>query len=298
MTENRPETFEQPEPGVRRVLATNPSRMTHWGTNTYIVGEGRVAVIDPGPALPGHLENILSALDPGEEIEAIFVTHSHRDHSELSHPLAAATGATVLAFGDSNAGRSDFMNDLSEKDQIGGGEGVDADFDPHEALSHQQIVDGTDWTITALWTPGHFGNHMCFAWNGVLFTGDHIMGWASSLISPPDGDLAAFMTSAEQIATRSDRIFFPGHGAPVTAPGTRTRWLIDHRKSREDEIMRALKNGPARISRIAEAIYPDLQPPLHLAARRNVFAHLIDLVHKSRVKAVPALTQNAVFCAL
>lgn len=298
MTEIRPDTFTSTEPGIRRILAANPSPMTHWGTNTYIVGEGRVAVIDPGPALPGHLENILSALDPGEEIEAIFVTHSHRDHSELSLPLAAATGAPVLAFGDSSSGRSAFMTKLANQDQVGGGEGVDKDFRPHESLSHQQIMHGTDWTITALWTPGHFGNHMCFAWNDVLFSGDHIMGWASSLISPPDGDLAAFMTSAEQLAQRSDRVFYPGHGAPITAPKTRTRWLIDHRNSREDEIMKVLANGPAGISHIADRIYPDLSPLLVLAAKRNIFAHLIDLAHKSRITATPELTQDALFTAL
>jgi len=190
------------------------------------------------------------------------------------------------------------MKELAQQGNSGGGEGVDRDFRPHNSLSHQQVISGTDWSITALWTPGHFGNHMCFAWNDVLFTGDHIMGWASSLISPPDGDLAAFMASAEQIAMRSDRIFYPGHGTPIVTPKTRTLWLIDHRKSRENEIMNVLESGPAKISRIADRIYPDLSPSLILAAKRNIFAHLIDLVHKSRVTATPDLTQNAIFGAL
>ncbi len=298
MTENRTTTSERVEPGIRRILAANPSPMTHWGTNTYVVGEGRVAIIDPGPALPGHLNNILTSLNTGEKVEAIFVTHSHRDHSELSQPLAQATGAPILAFGDSNAGRSAFMKKLATQGNAGGGEGVDRDFRPNEPLSHQQTVNGTNWSITALWTPGHFGNHMCYAWNDVLFTGDHIMGWASSLISPPDGDLSAFMTSAEQIAIRSDRVFFPGHGAPIATPKMRTRWLIEHRKSREAEVMSVFKNGPATISHIADCIYPDLPPLLVPAAKRNIFAHLIVLVQNSRVIATPELTQNAFFDAL
>lgn len=274
MTDDRPNTFNRIEPGVRRILAANPSTMTYWGTNTYIVGEGCIAVIDPGPASPAHLENILSALDPGEEIEAIFVTHSHRDHSELSQPLSEISGAPVLAFGDSNSGRSELMNELAQQNHVGGGEGVDANFGPNESLSHRQVVNGADWSITALWTPGHFGNHMCFAWNDILFTGNHIMGWASSLVSPPGGDLAAFMTSAEQIVLRSNRIFYPGHGPPVTAPNTRALWLIDHRNTREVEIMNVLGNGPANISQIAEQIYPDLSPLLVPAAKRNIFSHL------------------------
>ncbi|MGB8621685.1 MAG: MBL fold metallo-hydrolase, partial [Paracoccaceae bacterium] len=217
---------QRPEPGLRLVLAPNPSPMTYWGTNTYLLGTGYVAVIDPGPASDAHLEAILGALAPGERISHILVTHSHVDHSTLAPALSCATGAPVLAFGDSAAGR---RADLAALTGLGGGEGVDRAFSPDERLADGDIVRGQGWSVTALWTPGHMGNHMCFAWGEALFTGDHVMGWASSMVSPPDGDLTAFMTSLERLATRRDRIFYPAHGAPVRDPAARLAELIAHR---------------------------------------------------------------------
>lgn len=295
MTSNRPDQLETLEPGVRRVLAANASPMTHWGTNTYIIGEGRVALIDPGPADTTHMQAILDALAPGEIISHIFVTHSHLDHSPLARPMAEQTGAPVLAFGDSLAGRTQLMNRLAADGLAGGGEGVDPGFSPDETLPDGMQVSGDNWHLTAIWTPGHFGNHLSFAWDDIVFTGDHIMGWASSLVSPPDGDLTDFIASTEKLAARADRVFYPGHGAPIGDPRARANWLISHRKMRENAIIAALDDGPSDIKSLTRRIYTDVAPALMAAAERNVFAHLIDLIHHSRVSAEPQLTFSARF---
>ena len=293
MTIKRPEPVELLEPGLRRVLAANPSPMTHWGTNTYIVGEGRVAIIDPGPRDRGHFQAILAALGPGERVSHILVTHSHLDHSSLARPLANETGAPVLAFGDSLAGRSAVMSKLAASGLAGGGEGVDTKFVPDEVLTDGQIIAGKDWTLRTLWTPGHFGNHLSFAWNDAVFTGDHIMAWASSLVSPPDGDLTDFMASTKMLIGRSDRVFYPGHGAPIFDPASRARWLLEHRRQREASILQALVEGASDIAAITARIYTDVRPALLHAAERNVFAHLIDLIHQSRVAATPDIAFSA-----
>ncbi len=295
MNAPRPETVERLAPGIRRVLAPNPSPMTYWGTNSYIIGEGEVAVIDPGPAEPAHLRAILDALAPGERITHILVTHSHLDHSALAGPLSQATGAPVLAFGDSRAGRSEVMERLARAGLSGGGEGVDAGFAPHERLRDGQVISGPGWRITALWTPGHFGNHLCFALGDALFTGDHVMGWASSLVSPPDGDLTAFMASTRRLAARRDRIYYPGHGAPVERPGQRIRWLLEHRRSREAALLEALAGGPATLAELAARVYTDIPARMRPMAERNAFAHLVDLVRHSRVRAEPELSLAARF---
>jgi len=294
----RPGTFTRPEPGLRRIIAPNPSPMTHWGTNSYLVGEGHVALIDPGPADADHFAAIQAALDPGEVISHILVTHSHLDHSPLAAPVADHSGAPIYAFGNSGAGRSAVMQRLTRDGLTGGGEGVDPAFAPHEVLADGAVLDGPGWQMTALWTPGHFGNHMCFAWNGVLFTGDHVMGWASSLVSPPDGDLTDFMTSTGKLQGRTDRLFYPGHGAAIDQPQARLTWLINHRLSREAQILAALATQPASVAELTRAIYTDVAPALFPAARRNVFAHLIDLAGKSRVVAEPALSTSARFALI
>lgn len=283
------------EPGVRRILAPNPSPMTHRGTNTYLVGEGDVALIDPGPNDRAHLASILSSMRPGERITHIFVTHSHLDHSGLAAPLARATGAPVLAFGASDAGRSPIMTELLKNGLESGGEGSDRGFLPDETLADEEEVHGADWSISALWTPGHFGNHMCFTFGSALFSGDHVMGWASTMVSPPDGDIAAFMESTEMLSRRSDRIFYPGHGGPITSPVDRATELVAHRRAREAQILQALADAPAGVSEITRRIYVDTPPQLLPAAQRNVFAHLIDLVSKSVVLASPNLSTQAKF---
>ncbi|MDV7144376.1 MBL fold metallo-hydrolase [Tropicimonas sp. TH_r6] len=273
-------TVTRPEPGLRRVLAPNPSPMTYHGTNTYILGEGAVAVIDPGPALPRHLDAILSVLEPGERVSHILITHSHLDHSPLSRPLSEATGAPILGFGTHEDGRSDVMKQLAARREIGGGEGIDTAFQPDQKITDGATIEGDGWRLDALWTPGHIANHLCFAWGNAVFTGDHVMGWASSLISPPDGDLAAFMRSCDRLSKRSDRIYYPGHGDPVPDPGNRLSWLVAHRREREAQILTLLSEGPTTLRDLTAQIYTGTHAALLPAAERNMLAHIIDLSEK------------------
>ncbi len=282
-------------PGIRRILAPNPSPMTLWGTNTYLLGAGHVAVIDPGPASPAHMRAILAALAPGERISHIFVSHAHLDHSALARPLSEATGAPVLAFGNAKAGRSCVMRELVARGLSTGGEGVDVEFSPDICLADGDEVQESSWHLTALWTPGHFANHMIFDMQGHVFTGDHVMGWASSLVSPPDGDLSAFMASCARLAARSDIAYYPGHGAPVSDPAARIAWLIKHRNNRERALLAALVPGPGTIPGLTESLYCDTAAALRPAAERNVFAHLIDLTSRNMVSAAPRLQFTACF---
>ena len=282
-------------PAIRRILAPNPSPMTFRGTNTYLVGEKGLAVIDPGPDDAAHLHAILNAIRPGQEITHILVTHSHRDHSPLAPVLARETGAKVLAYGPSGAGRSAVMQQLAAAGLRDAGEGVDAAFRPDTALPDGTVIDGDGWTMTAHWTPGHLGNHMCFQLGDAVFTGDIVMGWASSLVSPPDGDLSEFMASCAKLRDLDARVFHSGHGAPITDPRGRTEWLIAHRKSREAAILDRLADGPATAPELTRAIYTDTPAALIPAATRNVLAHLIDLLGKNMVRTREKLSENARF---
>ena len=282
--------------GLRLVRAPNPSPMTHTGTNTWLVGDGEVAVIDPGPEDDAHLDAILAALGPGERVGHILVTHAHRDHSPLARRLAARTGAPVCAAGDMAGRRRPVMARLAEAGRVEGGEGVDAGFAPDIVLEEGAVVSGPGWRLTALATPGHTADHLAFAWGDALFSGDHVMGWASSLVSPPDGDLAAFMASCRRLAATPPRVCYPGHGDPVTDPAGRLDWLIAHREAREAQILAALAAGPGRTPRaLAEAIYTETPPALLPAATRNVLAHLIALWEAGRVSAEPTLASDARF---
>lgn len=283
------------EPGLRRVLAPNPSPMTFRGTNTYLLGQREIAVIDPGPDDDNHLNAILAALEPGQTISYILVTHAHLDHSPLARALARHTGAPVLAFGDSQAGRSAIMRDLAAKGLAGGGEGVDLQFVPDHCLGDGEMLRGDGWEVEAIHTPGHFGNHLAFAWQDACFTGDLVMGWASSLVSPPDGDLTDFMASCRRLQSRDWRVFHAGHGAPITQPSERLNWLINHRLGREAEILAALADGAATAPDLARHIYTETPAALLAAATRNVFAHLVDLAGKNRVLSQGELHSEAVF---
>ncbi len=283
------------EPGLRRIVAPNPSPMTHRGTNTYLIGDSALAVIDPGPDSPAHLDAILAAVQPGQHISHIIVTHTHLDHSPLARPLADRCGAPVLAFGDATAGRSSVMRQLAASGLMGGGEGIDIEFLPDVILKDEEVISGDGWTLEALHTPGHIGNHLCLAWGDACLTADHVMGWASSLVSPPDGDLTDFMTSCAQLQTRNWRIFYPGHGAPVDDPAARLDWLVSHRNSREAAILTELAKGPSTAETLAAQIYTQTPPALLGAATRNVLAHLIDLSGKSTVEPVGALHAAASF---
>ncbi|MDQ2093115.1 MBL fold metallo-hydrolase [Rhodalgimonas zhirmunskyi] len=283
------------EPGLRRVLCPNPSPMTYRGTNTYILGETSLAVIDPGPEIESHLHAILAAVGEGQKITHIIVTHAHLDHSPLARRLSAETGAPVLAFGNWQAGRSEVMQKLADAGLAGGGEGVDTAFEPDILLEDGAVIEGDGWTLRAIHTPGHFGNHLSFEWGDVLFCGDLVMGWASSLVSPPDGDLTDFMASCARVRRRDWRVFHAGHGAPIDTPASRLDWLIEHRNGRESEIIAALAAGPANAYDLATRIYTETPPALIGAATRNVFAHLVDLTGKKQVAPDGTLSADATF---
>lgn len=286
------------EPGLRRILAPNPSPMTYRGTNTYLIGIKEIAVIDPGPADANHLDAILAALGPGEHVSHIFVTHTHLDHSPLAAPLSKRTGAQVHAFGCPTAGRSPVMTDLAASGLAGGGEGIDTEFSPDITIAHGSVVEGDNWALEVIHTPGHLGNHIALAWDDICFTADHVMGWATSLVSPPDGDLTDFMDSCHRLRQRNWRAFHPGHGAPVTAPLDRLDWLINHRQGREASILEALTDGPATARQLAQRIYTEVPPALLPAAERNVFAHLVDLMGKNLVFPAGNLAISTLFSRL
>lgn len=289
---------EKLAPGLRRILAPNASPMTYRGTNTYLVGNRDIAVIDPGPPDEAHLKAILEALEGHQRISHIFVTHSHIDHSPLAMVLAQFTGARVYAFGSSRAGRAEVMAGFGE---LGGGEGVDETFLPDVALKHLDETSGSDWTLRTLHTPGHLGNHLCFEldweeFSGHVFTGDLVMGWATSIVSPPDGHLTDFMNSLRLLEERDGHsTYHPGHGGQIDDPIGRVRRLAQHRLNREDQITRALSLRDGTAADIAARIYIDLDPNLLPAAARNVLAHLIDLSTREKVVHDGQLGEDTVF---
>lgn len=274
-----PGVVQHLEPGLRMVLAPNPSPMTHWGTNTYLLGAGEVTVIDPGPADDRHLAALLAALEPGERITQILVTHAHLDHSPLARPLASATGAEILAFGGATSGRSPRMVALAG---LGGGEGLDHTFQPDRLLRDGDQILGADWALTTLHTPGHLGGHLCFAWGETLFCGDHVMGWAPSLVSPPDGDMTDYMASLDRIAQGGWRRGYSAHGAPLPDLPARIAEITAHRRSREAAILAALTDSPD-LTTLQHRVYAELAPALQPAARRNLLAHLVDLAHRKKI---------------
>lgn len=286
---------EELQPGLRRILAPNASPMTFRGTNTYLLGTRQIAVIDPGPDSEAHLRAIEAALGPQQRISHILITHAHLDHSPLAQALSRRTGAPVLAFGDAGAGRSPVMQRLAALGLAEGGEGVDRDFSPSRCLRDQERIETDEWQITAHWTPGHFGNHLSFAWQDVVFSGDLVMGWASSLVSPPDGDLSDFLNSCQKLLALPARVFHAGHGAPILDPKARLTWLIEHRLQREAQILQALEGGAASSHALAKQIYHDIPQGMLPAATRNVFAHLVDLYEKNRVSVEGELAADAKF---
>lgn len=271
-------------PLVRRVIAQNPSAFTFHGTGTYIIGHGEnVAVIDPGPDDPAHIEALLRNLD-GETVSHILITHTHRDHSPGAALLQARTGAPTYGFGPHPPA------------QVVGGvvveEGGDHDFTPDHILTEGDVVRGGGWTITALHTPGHISNHLCFALHEekALFSGDHVMGWSTTVISPPDGNMTDYYTSLDKLLPRDDVRYYPTHGAPIDALSTGhspqhfVRELIKHRQAREVQILDCLtKNGPQTIPQMVVVMYAEVPKYLHPAAARSVLAHLIHMVGDGRV---------------
>jgi len=268
MTQQSTGVADRAEPLVARVLAPNASAYTYTGTQTYLVGDTDLAVIDPGPDDPAHIAALLAAIG-GRPVVAILVTHHHRDHSPGTRPLAAATGAPIV-------GAAPFgpMDDGARADAA-----FDRDYAPDRVLAEGDTVAGAGWTLAAIATPGHTSNHLAFALaeSGALFSGDHVMGWATSIVSPPDGDMAAYMTSLEKLLGRDDRIYYPGHGDPVANPRRLVRGMLGHRKSREGQIVRLLREGVGTIPAMVARMYAGLDARLLPAAERSVLAHLIDL---------------------
>lgn len=282
------------EPGLVRVVAPNPSALTGPGTNTYLLGHQRPAVIDPGPDDARHLAALLDAL-AGRRVSHILVTHAHRDHSALAPALSRATGAPVLAFGGATAGRSAAMRRLAAAGLTGGGEGADTGFVADIALADGAELAGPAWRLQVLHTPGHMGGHLAFRWQDALFCGDTVLGWTSSLVSPPDGDMGQYMASLALLAAQQSRALFPGHGAPIPDPASRIAALTAHRKAREAAILAELARAPATLKALTAALHADTPASLWPAASRNVLAHLIDLAEKNLVAAIPDLRADASF---
>lgn len=261
---------------VRRVLARNPSPFTYTGTQTYLVGEGsNVAVIDPGPNEPEHIEALIEAVGDAR-IAAILCTHTHRDHSPAAAPLAARTGAPVIGCAalalDDDGPRADAS--------------FDHDYQPDRVLADGETVSGDGWTLVAVATPGHTSNHLCYALpeTGALFTGDHVMGWSTSVVSPPDGDMTAYLESLAKLYQRQqDKVYFPAHGPAVEKPRQFVRGMIGHRRQREKQILRQIEAGRGRIAEMIPHMYKGVDERLWPAAGRSVLAHLIDLERRDLV---------------
>ena len=264
---------EQLEPGIARVLADNPSAFTYYGTQTYIVGHREVAVIDPGPDLPEHLDALEEAID-GRAVAAVMCTHMHRDHSPAARPLAERTGAPIIGCAplalETVGPRADAA--------------FDGDYAPDLVLQDEDSVKVDGHQIVAVTTPGHTSNHLCFAYEGALLTGDHVMGWSTTVVVPPDGDMAAYMQSLDKLRGRDDRIYYPAHGPAVTNPQQYVRSLVGHRLQREKQILKLVGEQPRDIPDIVANAYPGLDPRLVTAAGGSVYAHLLDLQQRGLVR--------------
>ena len=281
-------------PDIRRVVANNPSAFTLYGTGSYIVGTGNVAVIDPGPADQAHIDALLKAT-AGERITHMLVTHTHRDHSPGCRLLASRTDAKTYGYGPhgaGGAGRPDALGPVEE--------GGDMAFAPDVTLRDGDVVDGDGWSIGCVHTPGHTSNHLCFAFESkagdrVLFTGDHVMGWSTSVVSPPDGDMASYMASLRLLLDRDDSVYWPTHGPAIEDPKPHVRAFIAHREERERQILDALADGPRRIAELVPGLYADVPGSLHAAAARSVFAAMLLLVERGDVAPEGELTAGASF---
>jgi len=273
-------------PNIRRITANNPAPFTYKGTGTYIIGHGNVAVIDPGPNMPAHINAILDGLK-GETITHIFVTHNHKDHSPAARPLSELCGAKIYAADVEN---QQYSNDKLE-------EGIDKSFIPDVILMDGDKIKGNNWTIEAVHTPGHLSNHYCFAYKQekTLFTGDHVMGWSTSIVSPPDGDMQDYMDSLEKLLNRDEGIYYPTHGWPIKKPAQFVKQLLGHRLRREKEIVRAVGSGAQTIEEIVIKIYVSIDKKLYPAAARTIYAHLIRLVNIDKVACDGAPSETSFY---
>ncbi len=269
--------LEPVAPGIRRIVARNPGPFTYKGTGTYVVGEGEVAVIDPGPDHVEHIDALQASL-ADERVTHILVTHTHRDHSPAAAALKEATGAPTYGFGPHAGGR---------RGEPGVEAGGDWEFAPDVVVEDGDEIGHGRWRFEAVHTPGHTSNHLCFALpeSGILFSGDHVMGWSTSVIAPPDGDMAAYMASLDKLLARRDTVYWPTHGPAITEPERHVRAFIAHRREREAGILDCLRAGVESVDAMVERLYVGLSPALHRAAGRSVLAHLIDLIGRDIVAA-------------
>ncbi|WP_170961540.1 MBL fold metallo-hydrolase [Rhizobium sophoriradicis] len=269
------------ESGVERITAENPGPFTFYGTNSYIVGGSSAAVIDPGPEDEAHYQALMAAL-AGREVTHIFVSHTHRDHSPLAKRLQAATGAVTVGQGPHRPARP-----LREGEINPFAESSDISFVPDITLSDGQALSGDGWSLRAVLTPGHTANHAAFALEGrdILFSGDHVMAWSTSIVAPPDGSMADYMASLDRLMARGDRLLLPGHGGPVSEPAAFLLALKAHRLGRERAILERIRAGDRAISEMVKAIYRDTDPKLHGAAALSVLAHIEDLVERGEIAA-------------
>lgn len=264
-------------PNLRRVTSPNPSMFTFKGTNTYIVGRGKVAIVDPGPVSDVHAAAILAAID-GETATHIIATHTHNDHSPGIPAIKAATGAPTYGFGPHGVGaRRNWPFDSPE--------GGDRDFKPDHEVADGDVISGDGWSLEAIHTPGHISNHLCLALkeDNVLLSGDHVMGWSTSIVSPPDGDMTHYMASLRKLLGRPETTYYPGHGGPIVDPQNFVEAFIRHREAREDQIRAALGDGRNQIPAMVEKMYADVDPGLHRAAGRSVLSHLLAMWERGEV---------------
>jgi glyoxylase-like metal-dependent hydrolase (beta-lactamase superfamily II) len=260
-------------PNIRRVIARNPSPFTFHGTGTYILGRGKVAVIDPGPADEAHIQAILDATR-GETITHILVTHTHMDHSPGCRLLLPHVEAKTYGYGPHGSGQ--------DPENVKIEEGADLAFKPDVEVRHGDIIDGGDWQVECVYTPGHTSNHMCFQLRNekALFTGDHIMAWSTSIVSPPDGDMEAYMRSLELLLERDDRVYWPTHGPAVLDPKAHVRAFIEHRKEREAQILTQIDKGVHSIRDMVPEMYAGLPEFMYPAAARSVYAAVVYMVKR------------------
>jgi len=265
--------LEQLEPGIARVLAHNPSAFTYYGTQSYLVGTSEVALIDPGPDLPEHLDALEQAVGR-RPVVAIMCTHTHRDHSPASRPLAERTGSPIIGCAPLALETVGPRADAS----------FDGDYVPDRVLEDGESIEVDGKPVTAVGTPGHTSNHLCFAYERALLSGDHVMGWSTTVVVPPDGDMAAYMQSLDKLRQRDDRIYYPAHGPAVTNPQQYVRHLMGHRMQREKQILKLVGEKPRPIADIVANAYPGLDPRLTAAAGGSVLAHLLDLERRGMVE--------------
>ena len=284
--------------GLMRLTAPNPSPMTSTGTNTYILGRKELLIIDPGPNSEAHLRNIMKVIPNNTKVTHILITHSHLDHSGLAPKLSKILNAPTLAFGTALDGLSNDMKSICKMGLTSEKLGIDTEFVPDHFLEDKEKISSLEWEVVAHHTPGHLSNHICYQYLDKLFTGDHIMEWSTSVISPPEGDVSQFINSCEKIYNLHCEKFYPGHGLPVENPGQRIAELIEHRKKREIEILNFLKNRDATISQITKNIYLNIDQNLLSVASRNVKAHLVDLIIKKQVTVDDISSDTAMYSLL